>query len=64
MFVAYVQNTTCAIVRKKSEVDLTHDWSSQFQFDLIQAQTMAPSFCLHKVPIRHFQANIAILPIL
>ena len=47
MFVAYVQNTTThAVVRRKSVVDLTHDGSSQFLFDLIQAQTMAPSFCL------------------
>ena len=35
-----VQNTACATVTK-SEIDLTHDGSSQLQFGLIQAQTLA-----------------------
>ena len=55
MFVAYAHAT-------KNKVYLTHDESSQLQFDLIQAQTMAhlPAFamafgCLLKIPISHFQ---------
>ena len=58
MFVAYAHAT-------KNKVYLTHDESSQLQFDLIQAQTMAhlPAFamffgCLLKIPISHFQLNI------
>ena len=65
MFVVYVYKTLHIKIKiKKSKVDLTHDGSSQLQFDLIQAQTMAhlPAFamvfdCLLKVPISHFQLN-------
>ena len=39
----YVQKTAYATVRK-SEVDLSHDGSSQLQFGLIQDQALA-TFC-------------------